>query len=149
MSVTSTDLMRVVKTIWSTQFGLVLDDPEAADFESEWAEDETIVVRIRFIGGFSGTLEQRCSRSLSERAAAAAFASEGSEVDSGEIRDVVAELAHMTAGNLKAMLPGDSQVVYPGTIETQTKDREPIATARFTLDGEPLLVNLSRQNSEA
>ena len=149
MSVTSTDLMRVVTTIWSTQFGLVLDDPEAADFDSGWAEGETIVVRIRFIGAFSGTLEQRCSRSLSARAAAAAFASEGSEVDSGEIRDVVAELAHMTAGNLKTMLPGDSEVVYPGTIETQTSDEEPIATARFTLDGEPLLVTLSRQSSEA
>ena len=149
MSVTSTDLNRVVKTIWSTQLGLLLQEEEPADFDSESTEKEAIVIRVFFSGGFSGTLEQRCSRGLSSLAAAAAFASQGAELNSGEIRDVVAELAHMTAGNLKSMLPGNSQVSQPDTSDTSTNNLERIAVAGFSLDGEPLLVTLSRQSSEA
>lgn len=149
MSVSSADLSRVVRTIWSTQLGLDLEDGETAVLESALAPEETIVIQLRFSGDYSGTLEQRCSRRLSLRAAAAAFTSGDRELESDELRDTVAELAHMTAGNLKSILPGDSSVSRAIAIDASTEEGEPQAVAGFSLDGEPLLVTLRGRDLEA
>jgi hypothetical protein len=150
MSVSSNDLSRVVRTIWSTQLGLDLQDRETREIETVLAPEETIVIQLRFTGDYSGTLEQRCSRRLSLRAAAAAFTADDRELDSGKLCDTVAELAHMTAGNLKSILPGNSEVSQAITIDAhQTGGEEPLAEAGFSLDGEPLLVTLRGRDLEA
>ena len=82
-------------------------------------------------------------------AASAAFATEDQELDSREIRDTVAELAHMTAGNLKSILPDNSEIYQPDATDGCTGGGESVAVAGFSFDGEPLVVTLRGRDLEA
>jgi len=54
----------------------------------------------------------------------------------------VIELANMTAGNLKSILPGSCEVSMPFLLD-QIPDSNPVvAEAGFLLNGEPLIVTI-------
>jgi len=144
MSVSSIGLERVVRTIWATQLELVLDEAELQQVESLLAERDEVAITVQLSGGFTGVLVQRCSRSVSLLAATAAFAAANNDLEANDLRDALSELAHMTAGNLKALLPEQCEVSLPTTIDHDQRAGEIVASAGFTLGGEPLLVTLER-----
>jgi hypothetical protein len=142
MSLSVPDLQRIVRTVWSTQLGLELETADAAGLATRLTAGDTVVVKIRFEGRFNGRLEQRCSPHVSLCAAAAAFAVSGRDVGTSDIRDAVSEMAHMTAGNLKSVLPGTCEV---SSIDRQFAEDDAgsvIASAGFTFEGEPLVVEV-------
>jgi chemotaxis protein CheX len=140
MSVTAELLGRVVQTVWSTQLGLELETDERARREPPGA----LRTVVRFHGGFEGALAQCCSRRLSELAAAAAFRDPQRTVGPLDIRDTLAELAHMTAGNLKSLLPSPCEVSTPIEEKARPLQGAVVAEVGFRLDGEPLTVTLAR-----
>ena len=144
MSISSEALGRVVRTIWATQLELVLDTAELHEVEALLAERDEVAVAVQLSGGFEGILVQRCSRSVSLLAAASAFAAANNDLEASDLRDALSELAHMTAGNLKALLPDQIKVSLPTTIDHGRPAGEIVASAAFTLEGEPLLVTLER-----
>ena len=144
MSVSSDVLERLVRTIWATQLGLVLEDAQIQDVEALLAERDEVAVAAQFSGGFTGVLVQRCSRTVSLLAAASAFAAAGNDLEASDLRDALSELAHMTAGNLKSLLPDRCKVSLPTKIDHDRRAGEIVASAGFTLQGEPLLVTLER-----
>ncbi len=142
MSLSVQDLQRIVRTVWSTQLGLELETADAAGLATRLTAGDTVVVKIRFEGRFNGRLEQRCSSHVSLCAAAAAFAVSGRDVGTSDIRDAVSEMAHMTAGNLKSVLPGTCEV---SSVDRQVAEDDAgtiIASAGFTFEGEPLVVDV-------
>lgn len=142
MSLSVADLQRIVRTVWSTQLGLELETADAAGLATRLTAGDTVVVKIRFEGRFNGRLEQRCSPHVSLCAAAAAFAVSGRDVGTSDIRDAVSEMAHMTAGNLKSVLPGACEV---SSVDRQVAEDDAgsvIARAGFTFEGEPLVVDV-------
>jgi chemotaxis protein CheX len=145
VSVSADDLGRVVRTIWSTQLGLELEDGDPVALKRGLADRETIAVEVNFSGGFSGALVQRCSRQVSVVAASAAFTAIDGKPGSTDGRDVLAELAHVTAGNLKSILPGPSELSFPTTIDPDGETGSLVAEAGFELQGEPLIVRLTQQ----
>jgi len=147
VTVSADDLARVVRTIWSTQLGIELEDGDPETLERGLADRETITVGVKFSGGFSGVLVQRCSQKVSFAAASAAFTANEGELGSTDARDVLAELAHMTAGNLKSILPGQSELSFPITIEPDEDGGSLVAEAGFELQGEPLIVRLTQQQA--
>ena len=142
MSVSSDDLGRVVRTIWATQLGLELEDAGLQEIDAILAERDEVAIAVQFSGDFSGVLVQRCSRQLSLLAAASAFAQTGNDLKASDLQDALAELAHMTAGNLKSLLPNTCKVSLPAKVDHDQQSGEVMASARFTLEGEPLLVTL-------
>ena len=144
MSVSSDGLRRVVGTIWATQLELVLDAAEPQQVEALLAERDEVAVAVHLSGGFTGVLVQRCSRSVSLLAAASAFAAANNDLEANDLQDALSELAHMTAGNLKALLPDQCKVSLPTAIDHDQRAGEIVASAGFTLEGEPLLVTLER-----
>ena len=144
MSLSSIGLGRVVRTIWATQLELVLDDAELQEVEALLAERDEVAVAVQLSGDFTGVLVQRCSRGGSLRAAASAFATTGNDLETSDLRDALSELANMTAGNLKALLPDQCKVSLPTTVNNDRIAGEIVASAAFTLEGEPLLVTLER-----
>ena len=144
MSLSSISLRRVVRTIWATQLELVLDDAELQEVEALLAERDEVAVAVQFSGNFSGVLIQRCSRRVSLLAAASAFSKTGNDLEASDLQDALAELAHMTAGNLKSLLPNTSKVSIPAKVDHHQQTGEVVASAGFTLEGEPLLVTLER-----
>jgi len=141
MSLSNADLERIIRTVWSTQLGLDLSPTDASGLAAPLRGGDTVLVKVYFNGDFSGRLEQRCSRHVSLSAAAAAFAAVGRNVGTSDIRDTATEMAHMTAGNLKSVLPGRCEVstLEPGApVEQECV----IAVAGFTFEGEPMAVEV-------
>ena len=116
MSLSTADLERIICTVWSTQLGLDLSPTDACGLAAPLQAGDAVLIKVFFVGQFNGRLEQRCSRHVSLSAAAAAFAGSGKDVGTSDIRDTAAEMAHMTAGNLKSILPGrcEVSVLEPG-----------------------------------
>jgi hypothetical protein len=142
MRFSAADLQRIVRTVWSTQLGLELQTANADGLAPRLAAGDTVVVKIRFVGQFNGRLEQRCSPHVSLCAAAAAFAASGEDMGTSDIRDAVAEMAHMTAGNLKSVLPGKCEVAAGGPSVADDAGGSVVASAGFTFEGEPLSVEV-------
>lgn len=142
MSLSAEDLRKVVRTIWSTQLKLELEDAELNQLEEAFDSKDVVTNQVRFSGGFNGRLVQRGSRQLALLAAGAAFATRGGDLGASDARDVLAELAHVTAGNLKSRIPGANAVSLPGVVENGTASGEIIAEVGFQLGGEPLVVTL-------
>jgi chemotaxis protein CheX len=142
MKISAADLQRIVRTVWSTQLGLELATADADAIAARLQAGDAAVVKIRFVGGFRGRLEQRCSPHVSLCAAAAAFAASGKDVGTSDIRDTVAEIAHMTAGNLKSVLPGGCEVAKAGPPVDDEDGGTVVARAGFTFEGEPLVVDV-------
>ena len=107
-------------------------------------ERDEVAVAVQLSGGFSGVLMQRCSRSVSLLAAASAFSAADNDLEANDLQDALSELAHMTAGNLKALLPDQCKVSLPTKIDHDRQAGEIVASAGFTLGVEPLLVTLER-----
>jgi hypothetical protein len=143
MSLSEERLRRIVASIWSTQLGLVLRDSDVESLE-KLLGDDAAVCGVGLAGEFNGVLVQRCSRALSMVAATAAFAASGADLGATDVRDTVSELAHMTAGNLKSLLPGRTAASLPQPVDSDAESGEVIAEVGFTLDGEPLIVTLKR-----
>ena len=144
MSISSDVLERVVRTIWATQLGLDLDDAGPQEVEALLAERDEVAVAVQFSGGFTGILVQRCSHRVSLLAAASAFEGAGNNLEASDLRDALSELAHMTAGNLKSLLPDQCKVALPTKIDHDRQEGEIVASAAFTLQGQPLVVTLER-----
>jgi len=142
MSVSSDDLNRVVRTIWATQLGLVLEDADLEEVEALLADGEVVAIAVQLSGDYTGVLVQRCSRSVSLVAAASAFTTTGNDLEASDLRDALSELAHMTAGNLKSLLPGRCDVSITTRVDRDPPHGEKVASAGFTLEGEPLVVTL-------
>jgi len=143
VSISADDLGRVVRTIWSTQLGLELEDGDSEALNIGLAARDTITVVVKFSGDFSGALVQRCSQQVSVVAASAAFATSNGDLGSTDVCDVLAELAHVTAGNLKSILPGQPETSFPTTLDADKDMGSLIAEAGFELQGEPLIVRLT------
>ena len=146
MSLSADDLQRVVKTIWSTQLGFELDVAEPAALAPLLSDENTVLTSINFAGDFNGRLEQRCSHHVSLSAAAAAFAGTGNDLEISDIRDTVAEMAHMTAGNLKSILAENCEVCTPDAHGSSSAKESIIAEAAFIFEGEPLIVDVIRED---
>jgi len=146
MSLTEDRLRRIVASIWSTQLGLDLQDCDVQVLEERLAEDSA-VCGVNLSGEFNGLLVQRCSTALSMVAAAAAFAASGPDLGATDVRDTVSEIAHMTAGNIKSLLPGTAAASLPQPLDDTATAGETVAEVGFTLDGEPLIVTVLRTSS--
>ena len=144
MSIPSDGLKRVVRRIWATQLGLELNDTGLQEVEALLAERDEVAVAVQLSGGFTGVLVQRCSHRVSLLAAGSAFEGADNDLEASDLRDAVSELAHMTAGNLKSLLPDQCRVALPTKIDHDRQAGETVASAAFTLQGEPLLVTLER-----
>jgi hypothetical protein len=142
MSLSAADLERITRTVWSTQLGLDLEIADAAGVAARLETRDAVVVKVHYVGEFNGRLEQKCSRHVSLSAAAAAFAATGKDVETSDIRDTITELAHMTAGNLKSVLPGTCEVANVDPRIKPGNSGNVVARAGFTFEGEPLLVEV-------
>lgn len=143
MSVSAEDLLHVVRVIWSTQLQLELEEAEIELFEPTLDRSEDIVAyKVEFSGDFNGTLLLRGTRQLAIAAASAAFATNGDDLGASDARDAFAELANMTAGNVKSLFPGENELGIPSAAEGDEIPGTTLAEVALRLGGEPLIVRL-------
>ena len=96
--------------MWKCTLGLdVVRCPEARASAGELFVRATVELR----GAWNGELTLSCPGDLARSAAALFFGREAETVSDAEAQDAVGELANMTGGNLKAVLPGPCSLSTP------------------------------------
>jgi chemotaxis protein CheX len=139
-----TQVRSVVRSVWSTQLGLEIQD---ADGPPPAPTSPTLTAAIHIGGDFHGAIRLECSRALIRRAAAIMFAMPESELTVDDDCDVVGELTNVVAGNLKALLPGSNSISLPTIIDGSDYKVSTLNVASsedfgFTLDGEKMIVTV-------
>jgi len=117
----------LTQLVWTTMLGLEAHDGSAL------AESAAITTAVDISGAWEGTIAMSFPPSLARKLATAL--DEGAEPPSeSEVNDALCEIVNMVGGNLKAMLPGPSELSPPrvaGMPDTSHRGR----TQWFACDG--------------
>ena len=92
-----------------------------------------------------------CSVDFARRAAGTMFGLEPSAASAADTQDAIGELANMTGGNVKALLPEPCRLSLPTVVEsadytTRFPGGEVVSTVVFDCDGDALVVRLLRKS---
>jgi chemotaxis protein CheX len=141
-TVTDADMEGITRTIWHTLFELPLETSEACPDDG----DPTVTSVVHIDGAWRGAVTLRCPVALAAMLTSSMFQSEA-EPEPDDVRDAIGELANMTAGNVKALLPETCTISLPAVAfgsdyELSVLNTTPIAAAAFTCRGHPLVVTL-------
>lgn len=74
---------------------------------------DTRGARVFISGGWEGAVALGCSEALARKVASVMFAKTPQDMTVEEIEDAVGELANIIGGNIKALLPGPSELSLP------------------------------------
>jgi chemotaxis protein CheX len=113
-SLTESGVAGVVSEIWTSILGLDVAVAGPAE-RAHGGRSLTGVVHMR--GDNEGTVSLECPRGLAARATAVMFGVDERDVTPAEIQDAMGELTNMTAGGVKALVPGTSQLSLPTVVE--------------------------------
>lgn len=139
----------IVRSVWSTQLGLEIQD---VDKPVRPAPSATITAAIHISGDFHGGVWLECSRSLVRRAASIMFDLPAEKLADEDERDVIGELTNVVAGNIKALIPGSNSISLPTIVEgsdyrISALDVKSSTGFSFVLDGEPMTVTVMEHGS--
>ena len=143
LALTRDDVVRVTQEIWGSMLSLDL-----ISVGSAWHEDEVGVVGcVQVVGAWEGAIRLDLSPALATKAAAAFTGLQPAEVTPEEIRDAAGELANITAGSIKVLLPAPSHLSLPiaadGTdYKVRIKGSRRLLQAAVDHSGEGLLVTI-------
>lgn len=104
----------VVQDVFGTMLGV---DVQARETGPTERPSHPVVGAVYLAGGWKGAvhLELECQQSF--RLTAKLMAMEPPTSMDDDVRDAVAELANMIAGNLKSLLPSDTVLSMPSVVE--------------------------------
>lgn len=150
MDPTEVDLERIAGDIWAAMLGLELKPSH--DVTTHDPEERVVTGLVQITGEWEGAVSVQASERFANRAASLMFGMEQDEVGTEEVNDTVGELANMTGGNVKSMLPGTQQLSLPSV--TSGRDYAvslpgTVTTGRLSLDcdGELIVLTLLARQS--
>ena len=112
--------------------------------EVDHPDEPTMQGRILLRGAWAGTITVRCSESLARFATSRMFGIPDGEVGPEEMQDALDELANMTGGNLKALLPTPCDICLPPVDPACLGPARVVGEVRFECIGEPLHVAMAQ-----
>ncbi len=105
--------------VWYTTTGL----PLRYSARFCWRPREVpVAVAIRFRGEVAGELTLSCHRKLAIRAAASMFSELPEQMTPCHLEDALLELANMTAGCIKTLIPGHTDISIPSPCGLTAED---------------------------
>jgi chemotaxis protein CheX len=143
------DISQMTNEIWSGMLQIELH-PVAKDKQA--SRGRSIGACVQITGAWEGAVRVDCSIELARLATARFLATLPADVQIDQIRDAMGELANMSAGSVKPLLPRPCQLSLPsvadGTDYTLTVPQgEVLLESRFEFEGERLDVTvLQRRN---
>jgi chemotaxis protein CheX len=113
--ITIEDVERLVQDIWSS----VLSDDAIVPVapSAEHLAGRVFLACVSITGGTNASLQLACAPPVAERIARTMFQLDSGPVGEADLRDALGEIANMVAGNVKAVLPGPSQLGLPVVCE--------------------------------
>lgn len=139
------EIKDIVDTIWTSMLRLEVH-PSAARFQQ--ATPEGYVSGVVYItGAWEGSVQLDLSPELAQRAATAMLGLGGYHLSRNEMEDVLGEIANITGGNIKALLPHPSKLSIPAVAQGlppahELPGRPLLAQVAFECGGQPLIVTL-------
>ncbi len=148
MSGLESSIGEIVDTIFSSTlaFPVMPDDP----FRAPEAMGRTFTGVVQISGAWDGAVAVHCTEALARRATTAMMGIAGPDVVLVDIQDTLGELANMTGGNIKALLPEPCTLGLPVVIEGEDfRMRLPgsiqVLQCAYRADGEPFSVTVLRR----
>jgi chemotaxis protein CheX len=141
-------LLETVRNIWTVILGLdVQEDVESDSALAKLNAVPTLTGCVQLTGAWDGSVLLYCTAELARRAAAVMFGMEPAEMSSEEIEDALGELANMTGGNVKALLPQPCEMSLPAVVEgidyrVVVPGSKVLSNILLDCEGEPFLVTL-------
>jgi chemotaxis protein CheX len=133
----------ITESIFATVLGLEICEIEASPSLSHI---QALAGRVQITGAFEGSVALHCSDGLARRAASILFATDEAQTRPEDAHEVVAELANMAGGNIKALMAEPSQLSLPAVAVVEWVDSEPgshlVTAVSFECLGEPMRISL-------
>jgi chemotaxis protein CheX len=109
MPVDCSDMVSLVENIWATAIGL-----EVVSLEGDSpASLDGVVGCVQITGDWTGAVTVHLSDVLARTAASVMLEMAEDELSEADVKDVVGEIANMTGGNFKGILPGSCRLSLP------------------------------------
>lgn len=149
MNVTDEEIRSLSADVWSVVGGEVTP----GDVVPEGERTRTGCVHITG-GPWEGTVSVECPAPLATAAAAAMFGLAPEELGPEEIDDALGELANMTGGGLKALVPGHSTLSLPTVVEglsytVSVPGSSLVREVALSCDGMPFVVRVHERRGAA
>jgi len=144
------DICQMTNEIWS---GMLQIDLHPVEKNNDANYKVGVGACVQITGAWEGAVRVDCSLKLARLATARFLATAPAEVEIEQIRDAMGELANMSAGSVKPLLPRPCQLSLPsvadGTDYTLTVPQgEVVLESGFEFEGERLSVTvLQRRHS--
>jgi chemotaxis protein CheX len=135
---------QIVSSVWTSMLGLDVQPIATSDTPRT---EGALVGTVRISGAWEGEVRLRCSSGLAHRVAGIMFAIDPTATTTAQAEDALGELANMTGGNLKALLPEPCQLSIPNVAaagDSTAVGSRLLSAVSFECQGEPLQVMLLR-----
>ncbi len=147
MDVSEEQIQQVTTEIWGSMLDL---HPAPADGDKGRAKEAMIGASVQITGGWEGAVRLDSSLALARVAAARFVGTEPDQVSIDQVRDAMGELANMSAGMLKNLLPGPSYLSLPSVADGSECNFTICKTnveseVKFECEGEPFAVSVLRR----
>lgn len=145
MPIAEQQLRDIATDIWSVMLDMTLEASPAPVTQA--LDDESLVGCVQITGAWEGVVTVGLPAALARRACAAMLDVDERECAIDDVQDTVGELVNMTGGNVKALLPGASQLSLPSVamgraFHVTVPSGRIVAAAAFECDGQPLRITV-------
>lgn len=145
MPIAEQQLREITTDIWSVMLGMALEG--RAEPATHVLANKALTGCVQIIGAWQGAVTIDLPAALARQACATMLNVDERECTADDVQDTVGELVNMAGGNVKALLPGPSQLSLPSV--TMGRDFHVtlprgriIARATFDCGGQPVQVTV-------
>lgn len=143
------EIVQVANTVWESVLGVQLD--RRTDLPSP--PERVVSGSVQFSGAWEGAITIETSSEFARRAAATMFGVDLEAASVADTQDAIGELANMTGGNVKSLLPGPCHLSLPTVVEgndlsTRFPGGELVTSVAFDCHGSTLVVRLIKKSEQ-
>jgi chemotaxis protein CheX len=114
MDITKDQMAQITQEIWGAMLNI---DLMASDQNGQGAGRRMVGACVQIAGAWEGAVRLDCTQQLAQRAAAAFMGIATEDVSVEQMRDAVGELANMSAGSVKPLLPSPCHLSLPSVVD--------------------------------
>lgn len=145
MTITHIDLRQLTRAIWESTLGLEVWPTPGPGLTKR--QGGVLTGRVQITGAWLGAVLLECTEELAKKVAHAMFGLNSDEPTPEEVRDALAEITNVTAGNFKSLVCGHCQLSIPqvtkGIVDPPTVPRNMVISRQaFECQGEPFVVTV-------
>jgi chemotaxis protein CheX len=145
MTITQNDLCQLTCAIWESTLGLAVRPISGPSLSAQQAG--VVTGRVQIAGAWLGAVLLECSEELAKKVARAMFGLDSEEPTTEEVRDALAEITNVTAGNFKSLVCGHCHLSMPQVTDgvlDPPRGAEEVVIARqaFVCQGELFVVRI-------